>query len=191
MQAVLDALQAQDAAWALAASSTGATQNPGWAAGTPAAAEMPAEAAEGCQPAANLQQQGRQVTGQQSQQEGSSAVEERWSQWSIAGSSPGMSLQGGRAAVPYLLSCDGSVGQQLLAAAVGHVLVAHDTGQGAWGLGCLTRLVLRLDRVLTDDTSALRPAGSVVALFEVTPQPISWQVGCRLEGPMPRHTVVV
>lgn len=183
MQAVLDALQAQDAAWALAASSssTGATQNPGWAAGTPAAAaEVPAEvSAEGCQPAANLQQKGRgQVTGQQGlQQEGSSAVEERWSLWSIASSSPGMSLQGGRAAVPYLLSCDGSVGQQLLAVAVGHVLVAHDTGQGTWGLGCLTRLVLRLDRVLTDDTSALRPAGSVVALFEVTPEPIGWQVG--------------
>lgn len=186
MQAALDALQAQDAAWALAtsSSSTGMTQNPGWAAGvTLAAAEVLAEgAAEGDQPAAaNIQQQGRQIAGQQGQQEGSSAVEvERWSQWSVAGSSPGMSLQGRRAAVPYLLSCDGSVGQQLLAAAVGHVLVAHDTGQGAWGLGGLTRLVLRLDRVLTDDTSALRPAGSVVALFEVTPEPISWQVGCGL-----------
>jgi hypothetical protein len=181
MQAVLDALQAQDAAWALAASSTGATLNPGWAAGgNPAApaAGLLAEGSEDRQPAASSpQQQGQQVEGQQ--QGGSPAVEERWSQWSLAGSSPGRSLQGGGpAAVPYLLSGDGSVRQQLLAAAVGHVLVQHDTGlRGAWGLGGLSRLLLRLDRVLTDDTSALRPAGSVVALFEMTPEPISWQVG--------------
>lgn len=44
------------------------------------------------------------------------------------------------------------------------------------GLSRLTRLVLRLDRVLVDGESAMKPAGAAVALFEVLPEPFELQV---------------
>lgn len=38
-----------------------------------------------------------------------------------------------------------------------------------------TRLVLRLDRVLADDSSMMRPPGSAVVLFEVWAEPVTQQ----------------
>jgi hypothetical protein len=158
MQATLDALHAQDTAWAVNTS----LQQPGWLAGGPAQSGLLAEQSQG------------QLSPQQQQDD--RQADERWSQWSLAGSSPDRSLHGGAATSRF--PDDGSIQQQLLAAAAGHVLGdGLGTGAGPCGLGGLTRLVLRLDRVLTDGTSALRPAGSAVALFEVWPEPIRWQVG--------------
>jgi hypothetical protein len=163
LQAMLDALHAQDTAWAAPTSSC--LQQPGWLAGGPAQSGFLAE------------QSPEQLSLQQQQDD--RQVDERWSQWSLAGSSPDRSMHGGAATSGR--RDDSSIQQQLLAAAAGHMLGEPadglSTGAGPCGLGGLTRLVLRLDRVLTDDTSALRPAGSAVALFEVWPEPIRRQVG--------------
>lgn len=48
--------------------------------------------------------------------------------------------------------------------------------EAAGDLSRLTRLVLRLDRVLADEGSAHKPPGSAVALFEVWAEPIQLQV---------------
>lgn len=169
IQAALDSLQAEDAAsWAMASSS--GAQPTAWPAAMPAQADLQAQDSEGQLLQTQQQGPGPQEGGQ---------VEERWSQWSAAGSSsPGRSQQGdpiaGSGSAPV---ADSSIQQQLLAAAVGHVLgEPFSSGLAPLGLGGLTRLVLRLDRVLTDETSALRPAGSAVALFEVCAEPIRWQV---------------
>lgn len=163
IQATLDSLHAQDAAWA--ATTSGSWQQLAWLAARPAQPEL-------AEPL-----QGELLPPPQQQQQDVRQADERWSQWSLAGSSPARSVHGGAAMSG--LPGESSIGQELLAAAAGHVLgVGFDglsTGAGC-GLGGLTRLVLRLDRVLTDDTSALRPAGSAVALFEVWPEPIRWQV---------------
>jgi type II secretory pathway pseudopilin PulG len=57
----------------------------------------------------------------------------------------------------------------------GGLAVGTQPGQPG-GLSRLTRLVLRLDRVLLDDDSPLQPAGAAVALFEVLPETFELQV---------------
>lgn len=190
MQAALDQLQAHDIAHELAASHD-TEPPPDWLQGaaTPAAAHT-SLAGGGVTPqhgdvVGHMQWQAGQLGGVQELQRTGSAPEERWSQWSATGSSPDRSLPGGTNAPVH--DATTLLGQQqpaLIAGAADHMApgtrllgdascLAH--GEPG-GLTRITRLVLRLDRVVTDDTSALKAPGSAVALFEVCPEPLKLQV---------------
>lgn len=174
IQAAMDGLQAQDTAWALAAASSSA-QDPIFGLWMP----MHQDGVVSTDQHRAQEQQGAPAQQQQEQDRGQhkedgSGAEERWSQWSVEGSSQDHSVRALH---------DRGTARELLAAAVGRalggngeLLAAVMADPASMGLSRLTRLLVRLDRVLTDETSALRPAGSAVALFEICAEPLKWQV---------------
>jgi len=195
MQTALDHLQAHDIAQELAASHDTTEPPPDWLQGaaTPAAAH-PSLAGGVVTPQhgdvlGHMHWQAGQLGGMQALQRTGSAPEERWSQWSAAESSPDRSLPGGTNAPVHDALNRGTVfvrqQQPALTAGAGDLMAPGEQLLGdasclahgeSGGLSRITRLVLRLDRVLTDDTSALKAPGSAVALFEVCPEPLKLQV---------------
>jgi hypothetical protein len=113
---------------------------------------------------------------QQQQQQTGAEIEpqQQQQQYSTAGSSPQQPASINRAASAAAAGV--LAGNNAADSAVRSSVCDSSSG---WDLSKLTRLVVRLDRVLIDDTSALKPAGSAVVLFEVWPEQISLQVGAQ------------